>query len=488
MSRPGRAGPPEPGEIRAFEFPSVDRRALDTGLDVRVARLARLPVVSVNLFFRAGESGLGERTAGLAVLTGDALEGGTKRRSGSALAEALERLGARLAVSTGWEGTSVSLSCLAERLADGLALLAEAVLEPDFPEGEVARARDQQLAGIRQRLMDPSSLASDETARRMFAEGVPYARRQSGSLASVEPLGPAHLRGFADAHFRPGRGGLVLVGDLDTDEMLALAHRHLGAWSGEPPETNNFRVEPRTRERRVWVVDRPGSVQSEIRVGHVGVARNDPDVFALTVVNTLLGGAFTSRLNLNLRERKGFTYGVRSRFSLRGRPGSFKVQTAAGTEVTADAVREILFELERLAADGPDEEEVAVSRDYIAGVFPLRLETVGQVAGRITEQVVFSLPDDYHATYRDRIRSVTLSDAWAAARRHVRPAEAQIVVVGDAGSVTGPLEALGVGPVEVVTPADGRPIGGSAVQPRDARSVSNAGGWEGRRASSRRST
>jgi len=449
-----RGGPPEPGEIRAFEFPSVDRRSLSTGLDVRVARVSRLPVVSASLFFRAGESGLDERVAGLAVLTGDALEGGTKRRSGSALAEALERLGARLAVATGWEGTSVSLSCLAERLPEGLALLAEAVLEPDFPEAEVARARDQQLAGIRQRLKDPSSLAADEAARRVFAEGLPYARRQSGTLASVEALGPAHLRGFADAHFRPGRGGLVLVGDLDTGEMLALAAAHLGAWTGAPPETDGFRVEPRTRERRVWVVDRPGSVQSEIRVAHVGVARSDPIVFPLSVLNTLLGGAFTSRLNLNLRERNGFTYGVRSRFSLRSRPGSFHVQTAVGTEVTASAVREILFELERLVADGPDEEEVAASRDYIAGVFPLRLETVGQIAGRITEQVVFGLEDDYHATYRDRIRAVTRSDAWDAARRHVRPSEAQIVVVGDAAAVVGPLEALGVGPVEVVTPTE----------------------------------
>ncbi len=451
MSPPDRARPPAPGDVRPFEFPSVDRRALDTGLEVRVARVSRLPIVTANLFFRAGESGLGEPVAGLAVLTGDALEGGTKKRSGSALSEALERLGARLTVTTGWEGMSLSLSCLAERLPEGLALLAETVLEPDFPEGEVARARDQQLAAIRQRSMDPGSLASDEAARRIFAGGVPYARRRSGTLASVEPLGPAYLRGFAEAHFRPGRGGLVLAGDLDPGEMLSLADRHLGAWSGEPPETDGFQVEPRTRERRVWVVDRPGSVQSEIRVGHVGVARNDPDVFALTVLNTLLGGAFTSRLNLSLRERHGFTYGVRSRFSMHGRPGAFEVLTAVGTEVTAGAVGEILFELDRLVSDGPGEEEVTASRDYIAGVFPLHLETVGQVASRVTEQVVFGLPDDYHATYRDRIRAVTPADAWAVARRHVRPAEAQIVVVGDADSITGPLEALAIGPVEVAT-------------------------------------
>jgi len=450
-----RSSPPEGGGIRDFAFPPVDRRTLPTGLDLRFARVSRLPVVSANLFVRAGEAALSGGTAGLAVLAGDALEGGTTRRSGTDLAEALERIGARLGVSTGWEGTSVSLSCLAERLPAALALLAETVLEPGFPEAEVARARDQQLAGIRQGLKDPASLASDEVARRTFAPGVPYARRQEGTLASVGPLGRDHLRGFADGYYRPGRGALVVVGDVDAGEMEELASACFGAWTGEPPASNGFEVEPRTRERRVWVVDRPGSVQSEIRVSHVGVSRADPDAFPLTVLNTLLGGAFTSRLNLNLRERNGFTYGVRSRFAMRGRPGSFQVHTAVGTEVTAPAVREILAEMEGLVSGGPTSEEVEASRDYIAGIFPLRLESVGQVASRITEQVVFGLEDDYHATYRDRIRAVTVESAWNAGRRHVRPGEAQIVVVGDATTVAPALEGLGVGPVDVViTPED----------------------------------
>jgi zinc protease len=182
------------------------------------------------------------------------------------------------------------------------------------------------------------------------------------------------------------------------------------------------------------------------------VERAHPDVFALTVANTLLGGAFTSRLNLNLRERNGFTYGVRSRFAFRRRPGSFQVGTSVGTEVTGPAVREILVELERLVTEGPSSEEVEAARDYIAGIFPLRLETVAQVAGRITDQVIYGLDDDYHRTYRDRVRAVTPEDAGDAARRHIRPAEAQIVVVGDAATVVPALEALALGPVEVVSP------------------------------------
>lgn len=455
MSALDRSRAPEPGPIRPFGFPDIERRAPSNGLDLRVARMARLPVVSVNLFMRAGEADLDEAAAGLSVLAGDALEGGTRKRSGTELAEALERIGVRLDVATGWEGTSVSLSCLADRLAEGLDLLAETVLEPSFPEDEVERAREHQLAVIRQRAMDPSALATDQAVRRYYESGIPYARPLSGTAASIEPVGRAHLEGYADAYYRPERGGMVVVGDVSADEVSALVEARLGAWHGAPPPARPFEARPATRERRVTVVDRPGSVQSEIRVGHVGVARADGDFFPLMVLNLLFGGTFSSRLNLNLRERNGFTYGVRSRFSFRTHPGPFQISTGVGADATSAAVKEILSELERLVSDGPDEEEVAAARDYAAGVFPLRMETTGQVAGRITELVVYGLPDDYHATYRDRVRAVTAEEAGAAGVRHLRPAEVQILIVGDADQIVPGLEALDLGAVDVVR-GDGR--------------------------------
>jgi predicted Zn-dependent peptidase len=208
-------------------------------------------------------------------------------------------------------------------------------------------------------------------------------------------------------------------------------------------------VRPRFEGATVHVIDRPGAVQSEIRVGHPGATMKDPDHFALTVMNTILGGAFTSRLNLNLRERHGFTYGVRSRFAFRRSAGPFTVSTAVGTEVTAPAVREILSELRVMAEDGPTDAEVEAARDYIAGIFPLRVETSAQVAARVAELLVYDLPDDYHATYRDRIRAVTRDAATAAARRHLHPERATVVVAGAADAVTPALEALAIGPVTV---------------------------------------
>lgn len=449
MSLLDRSSPPTGGPIRNFDFPEADRRTLSNGLDVRVARVSRLPAVSVRLFIRSGEAALDADRSGLAVLTADALDGGTRRRSGTELAEALERIGARFGAHGGWEGTSAHVYCLADRLPEAMALLAEAVLEPSFPEDEVARAKQQHLAGIRQRKMDPGSLASDTALGRYFAEGVPYGRPQDGTERSIAPVTRDDLVGYADANYRPGSGGLVVVGDVDTTEVVELAERSFGSWTGAPASTADFEVTPRSRERRVLVVHRAGAVQSEVRVGHVGVDRLVPDYFELFVANMILGGTFSSRLNLNLRERHGFTYGVRSRFGFRARPGPFEISTAVGNDVTAPAVREILAELSGLVEGGPTEQEVASARDFVAGVFGLRLETVDQIGSRLSQLLIYGLPDEYYRDYRDRMRAVATDGAAAAARRHMRPDEAQVVVVGDADVVGRPLEELGVGSVEV---------------------------------------
>lgn len=449
MSALNRAVPPRSGRIRHFDFPAVERRTLSNGLDLRVARVARLPVASVRLFMRSGEGALASDRGGLSVLTGDALDGGTKKRSGQEMAEAFEGLGARFGASVGWEGTSADLYCLADRLPEALQLLAEVVLEPGFPAEEVDRALEQHLAELRQRAMDPADVASDAALTRYFAEGVPYARPVDGTLASISSTTRDDLVRYADENFRPESGGLIVVGDVEAVEVEALAERCLGAWLGSPASTSDFTVAAAASERRLLLVDRPGSVQSEIRVGHVGAERSTPDYHPLSIANLVLGGTFTSRLNLNLRERHGFTYGVRSRFSFRSRPGPFEISTAVGNDVTAPAVREILSELEAIVERGPTDQEVAAARDYAAGVFGLQLETASQIAARVTQLVVYDLPDAYFHEYRDNVRAVTTEACVEAARRHLRPAEAQIVVVGDADHVAGPLEELDLGPMEV---------------------------------------
>lgn len=446
------SAPPSPGEIRPFSFPEVLPGRLENGLETRVARLPQVPMASASVVLNAGESWLSDDRAGLAVLAGDALEGGTEQRSGADLAEALESLGASLSVSTGWDSTTISLSCHADRLAEAFPILAEVIREPAFPEDEVARIRNQQLASLEQRRMVPSKLALDHALREIYADGVPFGRPVGGVTEAVQEMGPAAATGFVEEAYRPGDGGLVVAGDVDEGEVLGLAREHLGGWSGTGRGRPEFETAPRSRERRIVVVDRPGSVQSELRMGHVGIQRASGDYFPLLVFNALLGGTFTSRLNQRLREERGFTYGVRSRFRTRRLPGPFIISTAVETAVTADAVKDTIGVLQEVLEEGPTEKEVASARDYIVGVFPLRFETTSQVSSRVAELIVYGLPEDYHATYRDRVREVTPDSALEAARRNLRPDEIAVVIAGDADEIRGPLEALDLGPVEVVAP------------------------------------
>ncbi len=337
-----RSQPPQAGKVRPFDFPHVHSKRFSNGLGLRVAQMTQMPLVTLSIVFRGGESVLPDAEAGLAVLTGAALEGGTRDRTGPELAEAFEGIGTSLSVQTGWDATRVSVTCMADRKEEAMALLAETLLEASFPDVEVERLRTQRLAAIQQRRMDPGDLADDSAAHFFFSDETPYHRPLAGTRTSVEGLNPDQIRGFWKDFYRPKDAGLVVVGDVDIPEVESMAQAHFGAWTGEPAVSLDFQAAPRSSEGKIVVVDRPGAVQSEIRLGQIGVARDTPFFFPLQVFNTVLGGAFTSRLMLNLREAQGFTYGIRSRFGFRSRRGPFSISTAVATEVTAPAIREAL--------------------------------------------------------------------------------------------------------------------------------------------------
>ena len=450
-----RYSPPQAGRIRPYEFPPVLDESLDNGMKLRIVHNLPGRLVTAMVVLRAGETGVPRGRGGLAVLTGDALEGGTTRLSSRELAGRLEDIGASFGATTGWDYTTVSVSCLAEHLGRAMPLLAEMVRAPAFAPSEFQRYRAQRLATATHRRMDPGSLAADSFVRFVFGEQGTYGRTLGGSEASLGALDPACARDFANSRYGPAQAALVVAGDVESREALELADQAFGDWDREvetPPEAVDG---DGGRSRRVHVVHRGGSVQSEIRVGHVGVSRFIDDFFALTTLNLVLGGSFGSRLNLNLRERHGFTYGVRSSFATRRGAGPFAVSTSVESAVTGAAVREIFSEIVTLVEQGPAEEEIAAATSYLAGVFPLRLETTGQIASRVAATVVFDLPADYYHGYRDRVRAVTRDKAAEAARRHIRPDELCAVVVGEADEVAPDVEALGIGPVTVHTDEGG---------------------------------
>ena len=444
-----RDTPPAAGVIRPFEFPAVAGSRLANGMEVRLVSGIPLPVVTAMVVLRAGETASPAGREGLAVLAGDALEGGTAGRSSRELARALEDIGASFGAATGWDSTTVAVSCLAEHLPGAMPLLAELVRSPAFEREEFQRYRAQRLASAAQRRMDPGALAADAHARFVYAEGGTYARPRGGTETSIGRIDADGARDFVATRYGPSEAALVMVGELEEDETMAIAEAGLGDWNRSVAALPEPAASPRQRERVVHVVHRAGSVQSRICVGHIGVPRSVDDYVALMVLNLVLGGSFSSRLNLNLRERHGFTYGVRSSFGPRRGPGPFVVSTAVENAVTGAAVGEIFREVEGLVEGGPTREEIEAATSYLAGVFPLRLETTGQIASRIAEMTVYDLPDDYYRTYRDRVREVTAAAAARSARRHIRPAELCTVVVGDADEVVPQLEGLGIGPVSV---------------------------------------
>jgi zinc protease len=444
-----RSRAPAPGPVRPFRFPHVERALLDNGLSVLTAPHGRLPVVTAALVLEAGAAAEPAEKAGLAQLVAGALDAGTRARSADEVAWALERLGVEFNAEAHWDAAILSIVTPRDRLEPALELFAEIAREPAFRAEDVERLRDEQLADILQRQKEPGALAADRAPWFIFAPGVPYRRPLGGTYGSVEAIRVEDVRAFYRDWYAPRGASLLVVGDIDAATARTLAESRFGDWTGQPGSRPSFEVQPGVARATVFVVDRPGSVQSEIRIGDVGLERSHPDYVPLQVMNSLLGGAFTSRLNMSLRERHGFTYGVHSGFAFRRRPGPFLIQTAVATEVTARATEEILREVRRLRDEPVSEAEVAASRDYLAGTLPLELQTTEQLAGRLADLVVHDLPDDYFDRYRLQILAVTPADVQRVAREHLRPERFAIVVVGDAGAVVPSLESLGVGPVEV---------------------------------------
>ena len=441
---------PAPAAIRPFAFPRAHRNSLANGLAVLSARHGRLPIVTAQVVVDAGAARQDLIKAGLAHLTAGALDAGTLTRTGDQLAWEFESIGVELEAEAGWDAILVQVTAPTPRLEPALALLADVVRNPCFPEAEVRRLRDEQIAAILQRRKEPRALANDMAAEFIFGKDAPYGRPLLGTEGYVRDLTRDDVAAFHREFFVPAFASLMLVGDIDDPDARVLAERHFADWTGSPSARPPAAMpDGVARGTTVHIVDRPDAVQSEIRVGHVGVARDHQDYFPLIVLNTLLGGAFTSRLNLNLRERHGFTYGVRSAFGFRRAPGPFVIQTAVATEVTARAVEEILRELHAIRDQGASDEEVENARLYLSGIIPLELQTTQQLAERLADIEIFDLPDDYFDSYATRIAAVTRADVERVARERIHPDRLAIVIVGDASAVREGMRELECGEVEV---------------------------------------
>ena len=466
-----RTRAPVPGPAPQVRLPSVERFTLAGGLPVLLAARRGVPVVNLQLLVVGGSAALKTGEAGLAALTSDMVDEGSEGRSALEVAASFEKLGAAFHSSAGFDAGEVELNVLAPRLEEALEAFADVVLRPTFPEGELERVRNERLARLAQDLDEPRALATHAFSRVIFGEAHPWGSPLLGTPRTLGRMARADVLRFYQEHYHPGCATLVVAGDVEPDALKALLERTFGTWQRRAWEAPALPQPPPISGPRVYVVDRPGAPQSEIRVGRVAVSRETEDYFPLTVMNTVLGGSFTSRLNSRLREEKGYTYGAGSGFSMRRCPGPFVAQAAVHTPVTDDAVLDFLLEIERMGEDLVGTDELERAKSYIALRLPQRFETVSDVTARLSEVVLYDLPEDYFAGHVDRVMAVTAEDVRAAARKHLPMERMVVVVAGDRSQVQGPLEALGLGPVEALQSplADGARDGAQAHAEREAR-------------------
>jgi zinc protease len=442
---------PTPGTPRPYDFPAVERFQLSNGLRVIVANLPGRPLVSASLVLRNGAADEPPAHAGATVMAARALSEGTARYDAIALVEASERLGASLHADAGWDAMSVSVDVPAARLGPALELLTEVALHPTFPESEIERLRDERLNDLLQAQADPRRRADEAFAATIYESAAPYHRPAAGTRETVGELTPGRLRAAYERGLDPARSALIVGGDLTGIDVRELAERLLGGWGPGVGASTSGRIVDAgaVRERFVRVVHRPGAVQTEIRIGHVGAPRRIDDFHALSVMGAILGGLFNSRLNMKLREEKGYTYGAGAGFDLRRASGPFSARAAVNTEVTVPAVADFLAELDRIRDAAVTASELKAARDYLVGVFPLRFETPGPIVGALSGLMIHELPDDELGRYRPAIEAVGADDVLAAARSRIHPDRAAIVLVGDADAFGEALEAVGFGPVTV---------------------------------------
>jgi zinc protease len=442
---------PAPGTPRPYEFPSVAEHRLPNGLRILAVDLPGRPLVSASLLLRNGAADEPADLAGATVLAARALSEGTERYDAIALTEASERLGASLHAEAGWDALTAGIDVPRDRLEAALDLLAEMVLHPTFPEREVDRLRDERLNDLLQAKADPRRRADEVFVDTIYAPESPYHRPAGGKRETVAGLGPDQLRRAYERGLDPAHATFVVAGEIAGLDIATTVDRLFGGWKAHPAVVGRAAIDdrPARPDRLVRVVHRPGAVQSEIRIGHRGLPRRIPDFHAVSVMSAILGGLFNSRLNMNLREEKGYTYGAGAGFDLRRAAGPFSARAAVNTEVTVPAVQEFLTELARMRDDEVTDAELTAARDFLVGVFPLRFETAGAVVGALTGLVVHDLGLEELVGYRASIEAVTVAGVAAAARSHLRLDTAAIVIVGDADAFGEALGAAGFGPLLV---------------------------------------
>jgi zinc protease len=443
--------PPEPTAPRPVQLPPFAESTLPNGLRMVLVENHELPVVSITVSMPAGASREPVGKEGLAAIVSDVIVRGTPTRTAEQIAATIEGVGASLDAGAGGDFFTVSTTVLRDDVQLAFDLLGDVIVNATYPESEVELTRTRTLSSIRASEADPEFLADRFFAKALYGDH-PYGRTTTSR--SVESITRTDIVEFAKSYLRPNGALLVVAGDMSLDQLTPLASEAFAEWTGSAPALASVTVPP-ARPTRVLLVNRPGSVQSEIRLGNLTMRPGDPDYYAAAVADKILGTGFDSRLFLIVREEKGWTYDIRSTHARPLDVGEFLVRTPVRTEVTDSVLVEVLAQLRRMRNEPVTPEELAAAEGFLVGSFPLRIETPQQLAGQVRNEILLGLPQEYLKTYRDRIGSVTAAEVESVSRRIMKTDSAMIVVVGDGAAIYDKLTAFG--PVSIVD-TEGNPL------------------------------
>jgi zinc protease len=433
---------------------------LTNGLKVMLIEQHELPLVQLDLLVDGGWSADPQRKPGVARLTSDLQDEGTRTLSALEISDQLKEIGADLGTSSDFDSSTVSLSTLKKHLDKALALFSDVLINPVFPEEELQRKKGEYLARILMEQKQPRTVALKNFFETLYGPDHPYGQPYTGSGTedSIAAIQRDDLVAYYNTYFSPGNATLIAVGDTSLSELTPLLEEAMGEWRDKSVPTLELPPIRPVPETQVYLIDKPGAAQSVIVAGHLGIPRSSKDYFSVEVLNTILGGKFTSRLNMNLREDKAYTYGAFSQFVFRKALGPFFAFTQVHTEVTRESLSEIMKEFRGLLGENPvTTEELDSTRNYIALRFPGEFETVSQLAAKLSELAEFNLPRDYYDSYVPNLEKVSVSAVTEAARAHLHPDRMLITIVGDVAKIEAGIRELNLGPIHLMD-AQGNPV------------------------------
>src|SRR5689334_20658267 len=430
---PFRSQAPAPLPPRPISIPTPRETTLRNGLSLVVVEDSRLPLVSYRLAFPVGGAFDPPELPGLTDLLAGLLPEGTQSKTSKEIAEEVARMGASLSAGATSDYSIVGASALSQFNDSILDLMAEVILEPSFPENEVALAKQNTKESLRQQRAQPSFLASEMVSRVMFGDH-PYSV-VAPTPESIDRCSREDFVKFHRSKLVPNNAVFIVVGDVRYDDIVKRVESLFSTWEKGEDVVANFPAPPVRTKRTAYLVDRPGSAQSNIVIANSGIIRTSPDYFPLLLMHTVLGANASSRLFMNLREDKGYTYGAYSNLDARRTAGTIRAMAEVRTPVTGGSLKEFFYELDRIRNERVSDKEIADAKSYLTGVFPIRLETQEGLTDQLVQIKMLNLPKDYLETYRDRVQAVTVAEIQRVAEKYVKPDEAAVIVVGDGAAV-----------------------------------------------------